>query len=103
MPFYDYHCQDCGYTWEEEHSTQAQARECPECESANIQRLVRRAAIHAKGIDAHAGDGKRATAEQLRAKWAEETPKLRKKLLAKYGEKALKAMPTLNHDYGDGD
>jgi hypothetical protein len=47
----------------------------------------------------HAGDGKIATQEQLRRKWAEETPKLRKKLLAKYGEKAVRHMPTLNNQY----
>lgn len=99
MPRYDYRCLDCDYTWEAEHSIDQSERDCPECESTHIQKRLTSAPSYAKGIETHAGDGKRASAEQLRAKWAEETPKLRKKLIAKHGEKAVNALPTLNHHY----
>jgi hypothetical protein len=44
-----------------------------------------------------AGDSRRASKEQLRDKWAEETPKLRKKLVDKLGEDVVnRNAPTLN-------
>jgi hypothetical protein len=40
------------------------------------------------------------TKDELRAKWAEETPKLRKKLVDKLGEETVnRNAPTLNHKY----
>lgn len=101
MPSYDYRCLDCGRTWEEFHAIDATAYDCPECEGTNVQKRITSAPTIAGGMTTHAGDGKRASKEQLQAKWAEETPKLRKKLVAKYGEKALRAMPTLNSTYDD--
>lgn len=44
----------------------------------------------------HAGDGHRASKEQLQDKWREETPRLRKQLAEKLGEDAVKSVPTLN-------
>jgi hypothetical protein len=47
-----------------------------------------------------AGSSGKATKEQLRDKWAEETPKLRKKLVDKLGEDQVnKHLPTLNTSY----
>jgi putative FmdB family regulatory protein len=99
MPMYDYQCDVCGYEWEEFHAIDETARDCPDCESHNIHKRITTAPTIAGGVMTHAGDGKIATQEQLRRKWAEETPKLRKKLLAKYGEKAVRHMPTLNNQY----
>jgi hypothetical protein len=49
-----------------------------------------------------AGDGQRASKEELRSKWAEETPKLRKKLVDKLGEdKVNRLAPTLNTSFDD--
>jgi putative FmdB family regulatory protein len=101
MPLYDYRCQYCGYEWEEFHVVDETATDCPECESTDITRLIKKAPTVAGGIFTHAGDGKFASQEQLRAKWQEETPKLRKKLVEKYGEKAVRDVPTLNHNYDE--
>jgi hypothetical protein len=47
-----------------------------------------------------ASTSKNATKEELRDKWAEETPKLREKLVSKLGEDTVnKYAPTLNHKY----
>ncbi len=47
-----------------------------------------------------AGDSQSASKEQLEAKWAEETPKLRKKLVDKLGEDVVnRNAPTLNKKY----
>ncbi len=98
MPLYDYRCLDCGHEWEEFHEIDGAARDCPQCESTRLQKRITSAPTIAGGMLTHAGDGKIATKEQLRAKWAEETPKLRKKLVAKFGEDAVKKLPTLNLD-----
>jgi hypothetical protein len=53
-----------------------------------------------QGINASVSDTGTATKEQLQAKWAEETPKLRKKLVDKLGEDVVnRNAPTLNHTY----
>lgn len=50
----------------------------------------------------NAGDSRGATKEQLRDKWAEETPKLREKLVSKLGEETVSQMaPSLNTRYDD--
>jgi hypothetical protein len=52
------------------------------------------------GIVTDAGSGGKASKEQLQSKWAEETPKLRKKLTDKYGEDRVnKYLPTLNTSF----
>jgi putative FmdB family regulatory protein len=99
MPSYDYRCSTCGYEFTEEHPMNALAPECPECESQDVKRVIKRAPNIAQGMRAHAGDGKKATKEQLQAKWAEESPKLRKQLRDKLGEDAVKDVPSLNHNY----
>lgn len=101
MPLYDYRCKDCGHLWEDFHEIDSAPRDCPECESINLQKRITTAPKVAGGALTHAGDGKIATKEQLQDKWAEETPKLRKKMIAKMGEEAVKKLPTLNHDYSD--
>lgn len=101
MPMYRYRCQECGIEFEEMHHFEQTVSECPECESANVKRLITTAPTIAQGVLAHAGDGRRASKEELRRKWAEETPKLRKKLRDKLGEDVVKHIPTLNMDSGD--
>jgi putative FmdB family regulatory protein len=101
MPVYQYRCQDCGTEFEELHTFEQTVSECPECESENVQRLITTAPTFAKGALTHAGDGKRASKEELQRKWAEETPKLRKKLRDKLGEDVVKQIPTLNMDSGE--
>ncbi len=101
MPAYDYRCLECSHTWEAFHGIDETAYDCPECESQNLQKRITTAPKVASGALTHAGDGKRASKEQLQTKWAEETPKLRKKLVDKYGEKAVEHMPTLNSTYDE--
>jgi putative FmdB family regulatory protein len=100
MPRYDYRCRACGYTWEATHSASERPAECPSCEGQDFERLITSAPTVAGGILTHAGDGYRATQEQLRSKWAEETPKLRKKLRDKLGDR-VDQLPTLNHNYDE--
>lgn len=99
MPSYDYRCNACGYEFTEVHSMNAPTPECPECESEDVKRLINSAPTVAQGMLTHAGDGKKANKEQLRAKWAEESPKLRKQLRDKFGEDAVKDIPSLNHNF----
>ncbi len=103
MPLYQYRCDDCGHEFEEIHSFASALPECPECESAHVKRLITTAPAITKGALAHPGDGKRATKEQLRDKWAEESPKLREKLRAKLGDEAVNSLPTLNMPIGSED
>jgi putative FmdB family regulatory protein len=98
MPLYRYRCNECGHEFEELHGFEDELPECPECESETVKRLIVSAPMFAKGIEAHAGDSRSSTKEQLRAKWAEETPKLRKKLRDKMGDEAVDNIPTLNMD-----
>jgi hypothetical protein len=63
-----------------------------------VQRVITSAPSMMQGMNA--SPGKNATKEQLRAKWAEETPKLREKLVSKLGEETVnKYAPTLNTKY----
>lgn len=98
MPVYRYRCNECGHEFEEIHSIDDDLPECPECESAAVKRLIVSAPLFAKGAETSAGDSRRSTKEQLQAKWAEETPKLRKKLRDKLGDEAVNNIPTLNMD-----
>ena len=99
MPMYDYRCPECGHTFEARHGFSAAKPACPECEYADVQRLITTVPSIAGGLNTHAGDGHRASKEELRSKWAEETPKLRKKLRDKLGDEAVSKIPTLNMNY----
>ena len=96
MPVYRYRCNECSHEFEEMRSFEDELPECPECESVDVKRLIVSAPLFAKGVMANAGDSRRASKEQLRAKWAEETPKLRKKLRDKFGDDVASSVPTLN-------
>lgn len=99
MPVYHYRCTTCGHEFDVTHSMNASGPdECPDCEAETVERVITSAAVITDGLLAHPGDGKRATQEQLRGKWAEETPRLRKKLRDKLGEDVVKRIPTLNID-----
>ena len=101
MPLYDYKCPACEERFEIHHSYSADAPPCPNCGHVGIQRIITQAPRISKGMNAHPGDGKNATKEQIQEKWAEETPKLRKKLVDKLGEDMVnKHAPTLNMKTG---
>lgn len=99
MPTYQYRCRACHYEFQETHSIHAALPECPDCEAEDVQRVITGAPTVAGGMLTHAGDGKRATKEELERKWAEETPKLRRKLRDTLGEDAVNNMASLNHDF----
>jgi putative FmdB family regulatory protein len=97
MPLYDYRC-DQGHQFEARHGFNDPAPACPVCGEANVQRVITSAPSMMQGMSAN--PGKNATKEQLRDKWAEETPKLREKLVSKLGEDTVnKYAPTLNTKY----
>ncbi|MCA9884687.1 MAG: zinc ribbon domain-containing protein [Anaerolineaceae bacterium] len=96
MPTYAYRCQECGYEFEATHSINDVPPECPECESEAVKKRITDAPTFAQGMLTHAGDGRKASKEELQAKWEEETPKLRKKLRDKLGDDAVKDLPNLN-------
>jgi putative FmdB family regulatory protein len=100
MPRYDYRCHKCGHQFEARHGFDDAAPPCPTCDHSEVQRIITRAPSVAGGAMTHAGDGHNASKEQLQAKWAEETPKMRKKLVDKLGEDTVNKMaPTLNTSY----
>ncbi len=101
MPLYDYKCPACDNRFEARHSFSESAPPCPKCGHAEPKRVITTAPTHARGALTHAGDGYRASKEQLQDKWREETPKLRKQLRDKLGDEAVNNIPTLNYDYGD--
>jgi len=68
----------------------AEAPACPKCGHAPAQKIITSAPTIAGGVSTHAGDGKKASKEQLKDKWAEETPKLRKKLENKLGKDTVR-------------
>ena len=90
MPAYDYKCLECGHRFEARHSFSDNAPPCPECGHVDVQRVITSAPTIAGGMLTHAGDDHRASKEQLQNKWAEETPKLRKKLVDKLGEDTVR-------------
>lgn len=96
MPLYDFKCPQCGRRFEARTGINDPAPACPACQHHETTRLITSAPTFAKGILTHAGDGHRANKEQLQSKWAEETPKLRKKLSDKLGEDAVRSIPSLN-------
>jgi putative FmdB family regulatory protein len=97
MPLYDYRCAN-GHTFEARHGFNDPAPACPECGEANVQRMITSAPGVMQGINA--SPGKNASKADLQSKWAEETPKLREKLVNKLGEDAVnKYAPTLNTKY----
>ena len=98
MPKYDFRCADCGETFEQFVKMSDDTPRCPDCESLNVERLITSAPSVAGGMLTHAGDGKKASQEELKDKWREETPRLRKKLRDKLGEDAVKDIPSLNQD-----
>lgn len=100
MPLYDYRCPQCEKPFEARHSFSADAPPCPQCGYAVPKRIITTAPSIAGGMTTHPGDGRNATKEQLQDKWAEETPKLRKKLANKLGEEQVNRLaPTLNTSY----
>src|SRR5215207_6918561 len=97
MPAYDYECTACGHHFETRHGFSDPAPTCPKCGST-VQRLILTAPRIAKGMRAETS--KNSSKEELRDKWAEETPKLRKKLVDKLGEDVVnRNAPTLNNSY----
>ncbi len=97
MPLYDYRCTECGHIFEAKHGFDALAPSCPICRSV-VQRIVTTAPRVAKGMSADLG--RNPTKEQMQDKWAEETPKLRDKLVSKLGEETVaRNAPTLGHTY----
>jgi putative FmdB family regulatory protein len=98
MPLYDYRCTN-GHHFEARHGFDAPSPVCPEC-SAEAERIITRVPGMQKGMLADAGSGGKASKEQLQAKWAEETPKLREQLTRKLGEETVnKYAPSLNTKY----
>lgn len=96
MPLYDYQCPQCEHQFEARHGFSEPAPPCPKCAFAEVQRLILKAPLVAQGMLAKASDTNFVSKEQLQNKWAEETPKLRKKLVDKLGEDTVnKYAPTL--------
>jgi putative FmdB family regulatory protein len=99
MPLYDYRCQN-GHPFEARHGFNDPAPPCPTCGEANVQRVITTAPAQMQGMAANAGSSRSATKEQIRDKWAEETPKLREKLVSKLGEETVnKYASSLNTKY----
>ena len=97
MPLYDYRCAN-GHEFEARHGFNDSVPPCPVCGETQVQRLITTAPGIMQGMNASVG--KNPTKEQLQAKWAEETPKLREKLVNKLGEETVnKHTPSLNTKY----
>jgi len=90
MPVYDYKCPNCEHRFEARHGFDEPAPSCPTCGYTEVQRVITSAPTISGGITTHAGDGYRASKEQLRDKWTEETPRLRKKLVDRLGEETVR-------------
>jgi putative FmdB family regulatory protein len=102
MPRYDYRCAVCGHEFEAIHAIADAAPDCPDCHAAKPKRLITRAPGIANGVAANAGDSRGASKEQLRSKWAQETPRLREKLVSKLGEETVRSnAPSLFDKKGD--
>jgi len=99
MPRYDYECETCGKRFEARHSFDAPLPPCPEGHTT-VHRLITTAPRVLRGMAAPVS--RNASQEELRSKWAEETPKLRQKMVDKLGEEAVsKYGGTLNATYDD--
>lgn len=97
MPLYDYTCVH-GHPFEARHGFDDPAPACPVCGAAEVQRVITRAPRMMQGMNA--ATSKNAGKDELRAKWAEETPKLREQLVNKLGEDTVNTYaPTLNTKY----
>ncbi len=102
MPLYDYRCPQCENRFEARHGMSENAPACPSCGYVDVKRVITTTPRVAGGVMTNAGDSRGATKEQLRDKWAEETPKLREKLVSKLGEETVSQMaPSLNTRYDD--
>jgi putative FmdB family regulatory protein len=100
MPLYDYRCPNCNHLFEARHGFDDAAPPCPNCQQTDVQRVILKTPRVLQGMNASVSDSGTATKEQLQAKWAEETPKLRKKLVDKLGEDVVnRNAPSLNHSY----
>ena len=94
MPLYDYVCAACQTAFEARHGFTAPAPACPACGASDAQRVITRAPAALQGMAASLS--KNASKEELQSKWAEETPKLREKLVSKLGEATVNQYaPTL--------
>ena len=97
MPRYDYECETCGKRFEVRHGFDDPAPACPDGHPV-VHRIFNSTPRLLKGMEA--ATSKNASKEELRAKWAEETPKLRKKMVDKLGEDAVnKNASLLNTKY----
>jgi putative FmdB family regulatory protein len=100
MPLYDYRC-DAGHDFEARHAMTAPAPACPVCGIVTVQRVITRVPAQHHGMAADAGRGGSASKEQIAAKWGEETPKLREKLVSKLGEEMVaRNLPELGKGSG---
>ena len=100
MPLYDYKCSNCDTMFEARHGFDDPSPACPNCEYVEVQRVILKAPRVAQGMNASVSDTGTATKEQLQAKWAEETPKLRKQLVDKLGEDVVnRNAPSLNQSF----
>jgi putative FmdB family regulatory protein len=98
MPRYDYECDTCGKRFEAQHGFDAPPPACCPDGHTTVHRIITGAPRVLKGMAAPVS--RRASKEELQDKWAEETPRLRKKLADKLGEETVNKLGgTLNHDY----
>lgn len=86
MPRYDYVCESCANQWEASHGFNDPKPDCPVCGSEETRKLITSAPTFARGVLTPAGTARKQSKEQLKDKWAEETPKLRKQLENKLGK-----------------
>lgn len=97
MPRYDYVCDTCGRQFEARHGFDDPLPPCPEGH-LTVHRIITTTPRVLRGMAAPVSHN--ASKEELRDKWAEETPKLRKKMADKLGEETVsKYGGTLNHNY----
>jgi putative FmdB family regulatory protein len=86
MPRYDYECDTCGVVFEAKHGFDDPGPPCPNGHPTVHRRITTTPRL-LKGAAALAS--KNADKDELRAKWAEETPRLRQKLVDKLGEEKV--------------
>jgi putative FmdB family regulatory protein len=98
MPRYDYECDTCGVKFEARHGFDDPTPACPNGH-ATVHKLITSAPRMLLGMAA--ATSKNASKEELQRKWAEETPKLRKKLADKLGEDTVAKHSSLNHKYDE--